>query len=957
MTNFPTSLSFIIRGFLQLLILVVIVPYQVAAEKANTSIDSKVSENLNLERKDTGRSYMSVEICDNRRDDDGDGLIDCLDPDCASYTSCWTCDSDFYQVHSNTTIVALDPTDGTYEVRAKISGAEQINGAQFNHIDGHVYAPTVIDGKQVLSMLNADGSVTSLGLELPGSIFYCGSISKEGVMYLSNGSGIHYIDLNSKKLSLVDTGLPHAGVADFSLDINRGLFYGISGSKKLVVFDPYSLELKQYDLAGTINNDSGGFGATWSSKDGSFFAYNNSSGKIYSVDVTNLTATEVLNATGNLSINDGFNCIEALPPFETYCDNGIDDDGDGLIDCEDPDCYNSNSCTVEICDNGIDDDLDGWADCDDSECFALAVCLEICDNGIDDNGNGLVDGDDPQCGTSGGVTGGLESNRRLSDKIALRNFYTKVKDPQAFIEKNEGLIPFTDKALKNSEDIGQYIPSGIEDLYMAESSPQDLVNITNASQVIGADYYYGDQRVASVLGLLSTEGVYEHTKYICDRVDGSRLLDISYLSAYDGNFISYELLNKFGQQEYAVSFAGYLDTDGKFNIENHWNLHNYSKKRDYYNFQIWANSYDKLIQLLESTLSKMEANNGIASIVHTSIPRVFVTYGTYNNGNLRLVIKNKNRTKFLRFSSKLRRIENGELEEYNEDVLLNEEGQQVITLNTGHFYDIGASLKFDGLVNDEIFLADGAWGVDDQNPGARVNNFDVAVSEVEYDQEVYEIERSINLDAEVKDYLNVYRALDAKLNPRNISEFNSLAFEVNGTGMLEVTIVKESITEWENQFRTKFNLSEHSKEIVLKTSEFKSKLIEDLSLEDVTMVVFTLLGDQDNHSTKKLMLDALRFQNSFTTSIPVVPNKIDAEVYPNPVKDYTTVQFDAERTGEAKINILDSSGRKVISQRETIRLGSNKVKIDMTSLHEGIYYFEIFNNDLKVSQGKLIRLD
>ncbi len=900
----------------------------------------------------------TIEICDNRIDDDGDGLIDCLDQECATYTSCWQCETEFYQVHSNTTLVSLDPKTGTYTVKAKISGVDQINGAQFNHVDGHVYAPVIIDGSHELGMLSQDGVVERVGLELPGSsIFYSGAISRDGVMYLSNGSGIVYIDLTQENLEVVKTGLPHAGVADFSLDINRGLFYGITGAKKLVVFDPYNLKLTSYDLAGTINNDSGGFGAAWSCNDGSFFAYNNKSGKIYSVDVSNLTATEVLNATGNLSINDGFNCVLAPPPFESNCSNGIDDDGDGLIDCEDPDCYTSNSCTVEICDNGIDDDLDGWIDCSDSECFALKVCYEICDNGIDDNGNGLVDGDDPQCGTSGGVSGGLESNGRLSDKIALRNFYTKVKEPQAYNEKNEGLIPYTETILKNKNDIAQYMPNDMADLYMAESSPEDLENITNAITVVGADYYANDQRVASVLGLLSKDGVYEHTKYICDRVDGSRLLDISYLAAYDGNFISYELLNKYGQQEFAVSFSAYLDANNEFHIENHWNLHNYSDKKDYYNFQIWANSYERLIELLESTLDNMESYNGINSIVHSDIPRVFVTYGTYNNGNLRLVIKNKNRSKFLRFKSMLRRVENGELEEYNEDILLDEKAQQVITLNTGHFYDIGASLKFDGLINDEIFLADGAWGTDDHNAGSKVNSFEVTANDEAYEDEVYEIERAVSLNAEVKNYLNIYRSLDPKLNSRDVDNFNSLVFDATGNSDLEITIVKESISDWQDQFRTKITLSDDVEEYRLRKEDFKSLSGGEVEWKDVTMVVFTMLGDQENFESKNMDLSKVRFQNTIFTTTVSVPKAEAIEIYPNPVRDFTRLSFKTENREEVLFQIFDNLGKVVQFEKLVTRFGNNSKQLNLIELSAGIYYYEITNENQKIGQGKIIKID
>jgi hypothetical protein len=50
------------------------------------------------------------------------------------------------------------------------------------------------------------------------------------------------------------------------------------------------------------------------------------------------------------------------------CTNGVDDDGDGLVDSLDPDCAPP---PAEICDNGIDDDNDGLADAADPDCPAL----------------------------------------------------------------------------------------------------------------------------------------------------------------------------------------------------------------------------------------------------------------------------------------------------------------------------------------------------------------------------------------------------------------------------------------------------------------------------------------------------------------------------------------------------------------------------------------------------------
>jgi hypothetical protein len=80
------------------------------------------------------------------------------------------------------------------------------------------------------------------------------------------------------------------------------------------------------------------------------------------------------------------------------CFNGIDDDGDGLADCNDPDCATDPNCVDENCNNNIDDDGDGYVDCDDTECWNESVCDgENCNNFVDDNGNGLIDCADPDC--------------------------------------------------------------------------------------------------------------------------------------------------------------------------------------------------------------------------------------------------------------------------------------------------------------------------------------------------------------------------------------------------------------------------------------------------------------------------------------------------------------------------------------------------------------------------------
>lgn len=63
---------------------------------------------------------------------------------------------------------------------------------------------------------------------------------------------------------------------------------------------------------------------------------------------------------------------------DAACANHIDDDGDGLIDCEDPDCAGTRACekTTETCANKIDDDRNGTVDCRQESCRVLPACRD-----------------------------------------------------------------------------------------------------------------------------------------------------------------------------------------------------------------------------------------------------------------------------------------------------------------------------------------------------------------------------------------------------------------------------------------------------------------------------------------------------------------------------------------------------------------------------------------------------
>lgn len=67
---------------------------------------------------------------------------------------------------------------------------------------------------------------------------------------------------------------------------------------------------------------------------------------------------------------------------EVDCDDGLDDDQNGLTDCADPLCAQVTSCvgsTVETqCEDEVDSDQDGQTDCEDSDCAEALACIQTC---------------------------------------------------------------------------------------------------------------------------------------------------------------------------------------------------------------------------------------------------------------------------------------------------------------------------------------------------------------------------------------------------------------------------------------------------------------------------------------------------------------------------------------------------------------------------------------------------
>ncbi|NOY91000.1 MAG: hypothetical protein GXP55_07275 [Deltaproteobacteria bacterium] len=89
-------------------------------------------------------------------------------------------------------------------------------------------------------------------------------------------------------------------------------------------------------------------------------------------------------------------------PHEHICNNHVDDDHDGMVDCADADCFDDAVCAAgggdersnAACSDFVDNDGDGAIDCIDSDCDGPGIT--VCNGSLDQNSGASAGGDHEQ---------------------------------------------------------------------------------------------------------------------------------------------------------------------------------------------------------------------------------------------------------------------------------------------------------------------------------------------------------------------------------------------------------------------------------------------------------------------------------------------------------------------------------------------------------------------------------
>lgn len=553
---------------------------------------------------------------------------------------------------------------------------------------------------------------------------------------------------------------------------------------------------------------------------------------------------------------------------------------------------------------------------------------------------------------SSGNDGGLESNGNLATAIAKRN-HKRATDHSA---TNKKVVQQNMRALtgaRTDNTLQRLIPeSGMnKDEEVRVSTPSDLKDLTNAEEVFAADYYLNESRTAVVLITETKNLVYNHSKNICDRLNNGSVKDVRYVKFKGMNLLYAEISRDQDTKEY-VSWFSVLESEKYYETYSHWNLDEYPSG-DFINVQIWGASPAQVFHKVDLIIKKLEVEKSLLAGNAADLPLVYVKNGHYYNGKLTLTLSNKSEAKQVDLKAKIRKTELSELDDFTTNLVLDGSTEQTVTIEIGSIFDAGISLHSEGSSTvDNLYLADGSWGMDYAQE-SKIFNFSItAQTQSNKVEEAFLVERNFEIKGESSDVVNVFRNLMAGNKVLDISGYQSLSFEFSSNRPLEVVLVPADLEDW----------SARPKQMIASTrGEFQSislRLADFFGGEEhqeIQSIVFSYINQSGSRESFNYSVKNLAFTNSSVLNSEVDESITDGmSIYPNPVVDFTTITVNTEVAQEYQITLRHLDGRVLHSSKGKVYSGINRLSYVRAAQSAGVYILTIKLEDNQSYSKKIL---
>ncbi|MFC5624363.1 T9SS type A sorting domain-containing protein [Algoriphagus winogradskyi] len=556
---------------------------------------------------------------------------------------------------------------------------------------------------------------------------------------------------------------------------------------------------------------------------------------------------------------------------------------------------------------------------------------------------------------SSGNDGGLES-RSLGTAVVEQVFERFSSGKNTLNYKEKETLKNYRKAKVNGFELSSLIPDEQmlgENFVGYLTSPEELLAITNAEEVVSVDFLNQGNNLATFFATKTSEKVYEHSKYVCDRLKGAEILAIDSIQIGEFNLIRSLLKPTSGLNEYSISFSiGITPASNEMHLQSAWLLEDYVSEPSFYNFQFWS-ADGKLLQLMiENILSQVKNFGSLHQTVSKTTPGIFVSKThRITNDPSKVSLKIWNRTLETSATIQLTSKPNENSQTMitsTMEVELTPMGTSSVEIDAKDYSEVSISLIDKSIKNDYLYQSDGIWahyiptgGSIIQNQISNTDNFEVLDGD-------YPILRNVAFSASGSDYATVYKTIKGGAVPEDLSEFNFLNFKASGQGEMTIRFVKKSVENFDAHYYYTFDLSKEIKSYSIPLSNFRSnEFSENVKLDDLVILSFT----SQNQGLIAMNLSEIRFSNRNENQKNSV---LSIKAYPNPFQEKTNIQFESKFGGQMQLGVYNLDGNLVASDLIETKAGQNQRILELNRVtKKGIYILKISSN-LELLTSKLI---
>ncbi|WP_334057553.1 choice-of-anchor A family protein [Polaribacter sp. P097] len=566
---------------------------------------------------------------------------------------------------------------------------------------------------------------------------------------------------------------------------------------------------------------------------------------------------------------------------------------------------------------------------------------------------------------SGGNGGGVESES-LGDAIS-KIYVARKKNsvPTNFVKSSANL--YNKAKLKQAQPY-QGKGQTLLDMFPTEliagnvanvTSPTDILDYTIADEVLSVDFSVDGKTKGVVLGIKTSDKIYNHTKASCDRLRGAEILNIQKVHLEGYNFLMQAIKQRNGVVEYAISFAtAKNNNDANYTIQTNWYVNNYIKFNDVYNFQVWSTNPTDTQKLVKDVLHNLNTFMPVKQTEIQKVPKTFAAKISREKSELLILLRSTQKGLNTEISMEeiYSETANNVKHRYNP---VNTELEQTLRVDIADGYEYDGLVKVDGEIEDAFYHADGNWGLDYDKNYTEIENYFVWNNfNREYKDDEHAINRSVEIKAKSEyDYLTIYKSLLPGTLSADYSEYNYVAFTAKGSGLMELGLIKASIEDWKAQYRVMVDLSEDEQTYYVPFEIFASSATENtITADDLTTLTFTFLPVEAQTKELDLVISDVRFTKVAVESETV--NKIEKfenefMAYPNPSKGNVNVMLFSEHDTEATVTLTDINGKTIYRGTANLTAGKNELDYNF-NVKPGVLFLKVTSQESDYGTSKIL---